>query len=331
VWNRNGGTESEFSILHTLELGGKRRFRGRVAKLERDSSAIQFLAAKEQAAKDFAIKIYQLRQIDKDLELINENLNTFGRIQRQYKRLGRLSPEQSTSQSLFGIAEQEAKLKKDALAQEREEIISEFSAILGRDLSIKNMSLPALKDDWPHVSLQALSGSAKRQLDGEVTLANARLRLSKANSWPDLSIGPKLVKQTGQTNDTTYGLALSIPIPVLNTNSGGRARSHAELSKAELERRLITQKLQEHADYLLKTYQRSTMAIQGALKNASVERRHQHLHTLLKRGILNPSIVIEMHREVLDFYERLHEHELKAVGALWTIYALNGTLLKEKL
>ncbi|MCB9085231.1 MAG: hypothetical protein H6624_12845 [Bdellovibrionaceae bacterium] len=46
---------------------------------------------------------------------------------------------------------------------------------------------------------------------------------------------------------------------------------------------------------------------------------------------MNSALVIEMHREVFEFYEGLHEHELKAIDALWRLYALKGTLLKEEI
>ena len=103
------------------------------------------------------------------------------------------------------------------------------------------------------------------------------------------------------------------------------------MRKAELQRKLRMNQLEKYKDHLLKTYISASNSVENALRRAMVKKRHHKLHKLLNRGIVNSSLVIEMHREVFEFYERLHAQELKAIDSLWQLYALRGTFSQEKL
>ncbi len=329
--NKAGGTTSEATLLHTFELGGKRGSREQVAIAEKDLSEIKHLAELEEAAREFAVKIYRLRQIHTELELANENLETFRGIQRQYKKLGKLNPEQSVSASVFEIAEQETELKRESLIQEKGQLVSQFQAILGKDFSLDERYLPKLRSDWPQISVDEIKDSTRKTLNKEVDLASAKYGLAKSESWPNLSIGPKFEQTTGNVNESTFGVALSMPLPILNLNGGGRAKASSQLQKAELQKKMITDRLEQYKTFLLSSYLSSSRIVQKSVKRANIQKRHKNLHTLLNRGVVNSALVIEMHREVVEFYEGLHEHELKAIDALWRLYSLKGSLLKEEI
>ena len=329
--NKAGGLTSEVTLKHTFELGGKRGSREQVAMAEKGISETRHLAELEEASREFAVKIYRLRQINTELELATEKLETFRGIQRQYKKLGRLNPEQSVSVSVFEIAEQETELKKEALSQEKNQILSEFQSILGNGFALNEKLLPNLRSDWPNISVDEIKNSTHLNLKNEVDLASAKYGLAKSESWPDLSIGPKIEQTTGDVNETTFGVALSMPLPILNLNGGGRAKASSELQKAELQRKLISNRQEQYKNFLLNSYLSSSKIVQKSVKRANIQKRHKNLHTLLNRGVVNSALVIEMHREVFEFYEGLHEHELKAIDALWRLYALKGTLLKEEI
>lgn len=330
--NKSGGYTTEATLMQTLELWGKRGSREKVAIAEKGISESQHLAELEEAASEFAVKIYRLRQINTELELANENLETFRGIQRQYRKLGRLNPEQTISTSVFEIAEQETELKKESLSQERGQILSQFRAIIGvSEITLSEDFLPPLRADWPEVSVDEIKGSTRLNLNRNVELAAAKYGLAKAESWPNLSVGPKFEQTTGDLNETAFGFALSMPIPVLNLNGGGRAKASSEMRKAELQRKLISNRLEQYKSYLLQSYNSSSQIVKKSIQRANIQKRHKNLHSLLNRGVVNSALVIEMHREVFEYYEGLHEQELKAIDALWKLYALKGSLLREEI
>ncbi|MCB0365647.1 MAG: TolC family protein, partial [Bdellovibrionales bacterium] len=214
--NQDGGFTSEISLLQPIELGGKRSARSDVAKAQRRIAETRLLGEKERVARLVAIQLYRARQIYSEIDLVNENLETFRNIQLQYKKLGRLSPEQSVSSSVFEIAGQKMYLKKDTLEQELSRVEAAVQSILGKDAKLKISILPPLKKEWPDISTFSPSGALVQELQDEVSLANAQLNLAQSNSWPNLSIGPKIEHQSGGTSDTRFGFALSMPIPVLS-------------------------------------------------------------------------------------------------------------------
>lgn len=329
VDNKDGGFSSEIALIQTIELGGKRSARKEIAKAELQQSKSEFLATKENKAAETAVQLIRLRQIKAEIEIANENLDTFKSIQKQYRRLGKLNPEQSVSSSVFEIAEQETALKKENLLQERDEILSEFSAVLGREIELTSELLVPLKKKWPVLSDFHNKGATQAKLLNNVSLASAELDMEKSDSWPDLSIGPKIEHQSGANSETKFGVALSIPLPILSANGGGRSAARMKVQKAELEQKLLSNKLKLHSKQLLRSYKSASGAVRKALKTAKIKKRHHKLHKLLNRGIIDSSLVIEMHREVFEFYERLHEQELKAINALWRIYAMRGTVEQE--
>lgn len=329
--NSIGGVVSETSLQHTFELGGKRGARKDIAEAERKISESKLLGEMEAAAQQIAVKIHRLRQIVTELELVNENIETYKSILKQYKRIGRLNPEQSVSSSVFEIAEEENVLKREALLQEKNQIESEFQAILGFEVKITENLLPKMKSEWPAIRVESIQGSAKMMLENEVNLASFQHELEKSESWPNLSVGPRVEHVGGNVNDTYYGVAVNLPLPILSLNRGGRTKAAHEVEKFKLKEQLQTKQLSKYASLLVESYQSSTKAIERANKRINIKQKHRDLHKLLHRGIVNAALVIELHREVYDYFGRLHQQELKAVGSLWTLYALNGSLLNERL
>ncbi|MCB0379392.1 MAG: TolC family protein [Bdellovibrionales bacterium] len=325
------GVISEASLQHTFELGGKRKARENIAKAHRDISQARLLSELENTTQRVAIRIHRLRQIITELQLIDENIETYQSILKQYKRTGRLNPEQSVSFSIFEIAEEENILKKESLLQEKNMIVSEFQSILGVEIDITSDLLPKMKSQWPTVTVESIKGSTKMILEGEVHLAASQQELEKSESWPNLSVGPRIEHVGGNINDTYYGVAVNLPLPVLSLNRGGRTKASREVEKFKLKETLQTRRLNKYARLLVTSYQASTKAIERTTRRINIKKRHHELHKLLKRGIINSALVIELHREVYDYYNRLHQQELTAVEALWTLYALNGSLTKKEI
>lgn len=325
------GISSEVSLKQTFELGGKRFRRKSVAQAEKGIAESEYLLELERVTRVMATKVHRLRQIFTELELIQENIETFKSIQKQYRRIGRLNPEQTVASSVFEIAEQESELKREELVQEKDFIEAQMRAQIGLKKEINISLLPQLKKTWPDVELADIQGASKKLLIEEESLAKKKHELEKAKSWPDLSIGPRLERSGGRVNETTYGVALSLPLPLFNINGGGRAKAKSQLEMMRLKREMQTLRIESEAVALLKAYRSSSSALVRASHQVNIQKRHRDLHRLLRRGIVNSALVIELHREVFEFYQRLHEQELRAVDSLWALYGLKGELKDKEL
>jgi cobalt-zinc-cadmium efflux system outer membrane protein len=62
-----------------------------------------------------------------------------------------------------------------------------------------------------------------------------------------------------------------------------------------------------------------------------MEVKHKNMEELFERGIVSAALIIEAHRLMAEFAAEQNEQELKAIEALWSIYALQGKILEERL
>ena len=153
--------------------------------------------------------------------------------------------------------------------------------------------------------------------------------LEKAKSWPNLAVGPRVQTQPGPQGGTFIGAAVSVPIPILSLNGGGKEKALAQQKKREIEKRLIDRKLKIESQRLVNTYNRSIASHSKAIKSSTILKKHKRLHRMINRGVVSPAMVIQLHKEIIEFYESLHEHELDAVRTRWQYYSLHGKLDNE--
>ncbi len=331
VNNNVGGISGELAVLHTIEIGGKRDSRVNVARAQINGSKSRLLKVQETVAVQTVLNIYRLRQIERELESVKESLETFQRIRKRYNQIGRLNPEQQVSVSVFKMAEEDNKLIVNTLISERERILSTFKVILGENFNLQKIVLPPIKKSWPKISLDKVRGADSLIALSSLATAEAKSELAKSAAWPDLSIGPRVEVDTGRAGETRVGIALSMPLPFYNTNNGGRAKAKLHVQKIRLNEMLNRRNLESRVRFLLADYNRSSKVVSRSLVETNIGSKHVELHKLIRRGVVSAPLVIEMHREISEYYKNLHAQELRAIECLWTLYALRGTILKENL
>ena len=151
---RNPGhnLSTETSLLHTLELGGKRKARTDQAKVLFEKSSIEVKRHQEEAALQTVLALYRLRQIKSELGRAKETISTFDKIISALKAHPRLTPEQEVSQSSFGLVREDYKLKKITLTQEQAELIAWLEVATGIPGQTILRHLPPAKTKWPEFS-----------------------------------------------------------------------------------------------------------------------------------------------------------------------------------
>ena len=329
--NNDGNFISELTLSHTFELGHKRRSRSQLAYAEQAAAETDLLKAKEKAIIQAVLNLYRIRQINHELDVVKDNLSTFKKARQQYKRIGTLNPEQRFSISIFEIAEGENRLRIGQLKDEYRQRVSDLHLATGSTFEVSKKLLPRPYKKWPPIQSNSLHGSDMKRLNDELEIAKSKYQLEKSRSWPDLKVGPKLELENGDNNEVKAGFALSVPLPLYQTNRAGRAKARLGIENSLLKAQLRKQQLETLRENLLASYRNTTQLLTNSQAQKSLDQRHAQLHRLLDRGVVQVPLIIELHRETLGFFERLHEQELRAVAALWRIHALDGRILEEKL
>lgn len=329
--------ETESSLLHTMELGGKRKARVSQATAIGQVSSADRRKTLEEVALTTVLTLNRLRQIREELVYLRESLVTFKRILGQLKTRPLLSPEQSVSQTVFAMAREQYLLKETALLTEQEQLKTSLEFSTGLSFTTMQRHLPSAKSSWPTIT-QADDATADsgewQKARAEMGLASAELVAAKSQSWPDLKIGPTVQTANpsgaGRTG-TSVGGTISLPLPLLNLNRGGRRFAAAEKARAEVNLRVTGERLAAERHKQAERYQNGVKILSQTHSSSQLSTKHKMVDDLFERGLAPSTLVIECHRQMIEIIQSVHEQELASLDSLWRLYIIDGRVLEEKI
>lgn len=331
----NSQDQVQLSVLHTFETAGKRGRRIDRARAEGESLKAEALAVREELAVDTVVGLHRLRQIRDEMRLVKEVLATFSRIAGQLQSRPRRSPEQQVSLSVFHLAERDYALRRSGLESEEAALRRRFELGLEAPLPDSDAVLPKKAVHWPDLGAPrdstAFRGSASLRAAAGVAAARAELGVAQAASYPDVRLGPSMQGQKNGPGEGTailLGAGFSLPLPLYQRNAGGKLLAARSAETAEARSAAMLAVLAAERDAELAHYRAATAALTEAGGHEEMETLHDEL---FERGLIPSSLIIEAHRQIFDFTSALHRQELSVVRALWTIYAIEGRALTEKL
>ena len=310
-------------------VGGKRGARIEMGSAEADLVRSQAQKTRENVAVGALLNLYRMRQLLEEIELTEESLETFKNVKRQYRKRKSLGPQQSVSLDIFSLAEADYSMRLSALEAEKSRLTSELSLTLGRPFKMDKEKLPKFKSNWPELSDDAeIVGPDLRIIKARKKMAEGSLSRAKSEAWPDFSIGPTYSSET-QNNDriTTVGVSVEMPLPLFNLNGGAKAAALAEKHKATVQEKSQSQNLKFMRSNLVETYRRITERLKKIDPEKLGHAKHRRIHKFLKRGVVEAALVIESHRQIVEFREHTNEQELEALKALWQVRSFDGELL----
>ncbi|HEX5035966.1 MAG TPA: TolC family protein [bacterium] len=329
--------ETETRLLHTVELGGKRKARLREAKAFGEIAVADRQKTREEVALATVLALHRLRQIRTERAYLRESLESFGRILGQLKTRPLLSPEQSVSQSVFEMAAEEYRLKETTLLAEENGLKSSLELATGLPFESLQRHLPAAKTSWPKIGGDggpAAGAGDLQKAKAETDRASAGLEAAKSLSWPDLKIGPTVQTANpsgaGRTG-TSVGGTISLPIPLLSVNGGGRRFAAAEKARAELNLRATNERLAKERQKQVERYRSAVKIFSQFRSRSALGAKHKAVDDLFERGLAPSALVLESHRQMIEIIRSLDEQELAALDALWRIAILDGKLTEAKL
>ena len=322
------------SVMHTVELGGKRSSRIGFADSKRKQFKASVQDSNEDVLIDAILKAYRLRQVNELIPIYEEAYGAFNKILKVKLKRKSLSPEEQVEKETLVLATNDYRLKVSKLKSEEINLSRHLSFFVGEDCDLKQEILPRdvnlmrkfdLKKETPSYSkLQAAINNLES--------ANMKLELERSNAYPNLKIGPAF--ETENINGKNYqsiGLSLSMDLPILSTNSGAKSQALEQVNTAKVRFKNI----KREASLDLEAWIANYIALDSSLKTITtredLENKQLKIEKLFKRGVISTAMIIESHRQLIEFANTRYEFELGAAEALWNIYKINGTVFSEKL
>ncbi len=288
---------------------------------------------KGETAVRTATGLVRLRQLDGELNLVAEALDTFSRIGRQLRSRPRLAPEQEVARSIFELAEADYALKKASLSAERLGLLRGLELSIGSRLPSNAMALPPARERWPDIP-KAEDGVAPElvQARAHVEAAQAGLRSERAAAWPDLRVGPSFQRQSAEgSTQNMLGFNAALPLPLYHRNAGGKERARHAVEGAQRTAAAAEARLRAEREVEAARYAAAVEALAFVAGRKEVGAKHERIEDFFQRGLISSSLVIEAHRQIFEFTRGRNEHELAATRALWRIRAIDGRITGETL
>ncbi len=318
---------TEIGLKQTFSIGGARSSRIDRAAASKEVATASLDEALATSVKDVVSGLHRLRQLAIEYDAFDEALNTFKRIQQQYKSRGRLGPEHSASLFVFDTAYKEASLNRLHVLEEQKKVRQSLNIALGQDLNWGDQHLPKKLSRWPDAPKKPdeLLAADLRKVRAESQISKAELGIARGESWPEIGLGP-IMERRAEGSDVFYsiGIGLSLPLPLWNWNGGARGMARAEFEKAQIRVHTKEEEIRSELERLSDAYQRTRTELQNFGDLSQMEKGHRNLEGLFARGLVSSGLVIETHRQILDFLEKLHETESLALEQLLRLRAISG-------
>jgi cobalt-zinc-cadmium efflux system outer membrane protein len=320
-------SEADLALGVPIELGGKISARLRVAESGVAKAELALFEVRANIRHALLLKLHRLRQLFHEQEVVDESIGTFSKLVAQYAARPKLSPEQEISVSVFRMSKSEYDLKMAELNDELSSISVFIKAHLGLSVEKVKSMLPPVPNSWPNVEkgINQSSSIRLKQTEAEVRAAESELALAKSEAWPTLVLGPTFKLQTeGGRSDRFYGVNLSLPLPLFNTNGAGQEAGKATVALAKAGRGYAVDELERRRDELVQIYERSVKILNLTISHQDIEKKHADVERLFFKGVVPSSLVIEAHRTFTELEKSRNERELRALEALFSIYVLDG-------
>ena len=329
-----GGTQggesvgtTELTVLVPVSQLWTRGAQKSVASAEKRVVEVDAMQTLLDFKKELIRDLYRIRQIEDDLELVNETLEAFSTIQRQLGARKARGPDQEITLNLVQLAGSDYQLRKNHIQVERAEILAKLRAIWGKDFEIKRTQLPPLKDKWPEVKVASGVGQnlAVQKAVAETDRAMAEHSLTRLESLPTLSIGPVMERSTtGPSRSWAYGFALEASLPIFSWNGGARAVAESKTVQAELESAYVIKKFDTEKDILLMKYRTAVDSLTKSSSRSEVKNKHHRVDSFFRQGLASGSLVIEAHRQIVEYQQSQHKHENSAIDSYIDLMTLTG-------
>lgn len=328
-----GRSAMETNLAFVIELGGKLSARKEYAQEIMRHQKVSNKILESNVKFETIIKLFRLRQVIVERSIIKKTIKAFAKVVGRLNNLPRLSAEQNTSLTLFEMALDEAKINDSELFQEERTLEHFFHISTGHSLDEIRTFLPPPVKVWPKVdeALRATSNEIEK-LQSLSQIAQRELNIEKSNSWPDLKVGPSVsFSKSGETQEEMVGFNLQIPLPLFQRNGGARAYARSRFLKAQ-KGLSYARNEQEHERYeQLTIYKNSVATLKQTMRQADLDKKQKKVEKLYLRGVVSSSTFLDSLKQKLNYLKSRNHRELTAVKSLWSLYKINGTILKEKI
>lgn len=325
----------EIELTQTIELGGKRAKRADLMKSKVALENTQTQLTAEDSIVEAVNQMFEIKTIDKLIPIYEETLSSYRSVLKSKTALNSLSPEAVVEKETLELLISDVRLKLFKLEDKKKELEQHLSYYANSKCLIDLSKIEITADT------SFLDESIEKQIAGnnEINIALQskelvirELALLKGQSIPNLKIGPafEFEKTQGKTY-TQVGVNVSFDLPVFSSNKFKKGYLDEEIKYLSKGHDQVRDEVLFDLETSVIRYKRLSKQLGTLKKENAYEAKHQKIEKLFSRGLISTSMIIEVHRQLIEYAETIASYEQEAVGTLWNIYKLQGTVLTKSI
>ena len=307
--------------LHTVELGGKRNARINRASAEKKMIEQELELSKASFLVDALIDYRRAQQLDLQISALKEAIKTYKDIIQKLSRRKRLTPEERVSLSTLRLALGDFEGRLHELVHEMETLVVKIS--YWASCARPSFDYTVFKyQKLPEYNLDPKKGLASLALK-DLEIAKKEFEEQNSLGFSNLAVGPILAYQEQGSEDAfSAGIGVTFNAPVFHTNTGGKALAAKKVNEKELGARNQVKLARLKLNKELHVYEHSLNALKKMPDPKVVSKQHHEAEKLFRRGVVSIPMVIESHRQHIEYLGAWFEIENDILNSLKEIYLL---------
>ena len=328
--------ETTIVLSQVVELGGKRAKRVRLAGLDSKLAGWDYEAKRLDVLTDVTRKYVALLASQRRVDLARENLKlAAAALDAVAKRVsaGKSAPTEKLKASVEAATSRiETRRAERALAGARQQL----AATWGSDKALFDRAVGDLAKISRPPATDALTGLLEQnpklaRWETEAAQRQAALRLAKAGSVPDITVGVgyRHFRET-EDNDRAMLVTASVPLPLFDRNQGQIAKARFGVLKARVDRNAAAVRLRaqlaEACRQAASAYEESRSLQDDVLPTA--RRAYQAVERSFKEGKSSYLDMLDAQRTLVDTQSKYVEALAGCHQARADVEALIGRSLE---
>ena len=313
----------DLKLLHVIELGDKREARIESSLARADLEIKQYELYGSRKGLENLLNYQRVAQLEILIEAMEEAVDTFRSIIKKLASRSRLNPEEKVSLSTLKLALNDYKARLNDLKNEQDLLIGEVAFMS----ECEKPSFRYISMIYPKIEnfeLSETQGMAAIEKE-KVQVAKNELNREKSLAYSDLMVGPIVgYESRGADQFVSAGIGITFNAPFLNTNEGGKLEASRNLMAQRKVARNNISLLKIKLRKQLKVYHQSLKAYREMPSLSQISKFHSEAERLFRRGVVSIPMIIESHRQYVDYMDSRFETENDILNALKEIYLITG-------
>lgn len=329
---KDSSKQTQVTLSQELDLGGKLSSLKKQGQVTHELVKNKLLLTREDIIQTVLLNLHHYLHIKETLLIDYKVKNSLERVISKLDKRPALNPEQEISKQNFKKQLSEVGNKIFLLEDLQEELLVFFIVNGGYS---RSQLVNVMKGEFHTMELKEDYSAESFKLDQiglRTKLATQELKFEEGRVWEGVSIGAVFMdEKMDGFNEKLYGIGITIPIPLWQTNQAGKAQATLKLENAKRKYSLLKKKENLEKETLLVRIEKLKKHLRGLPSESELTSDYVRSESLYSKGLIAPYTYLDSLRMWREITASRLELEEKILQLSIDYYKRIGKLIEVKL